>query len=87
MAIEIKVPMLAESISEASILSWHKKEGEHIRRGENLVDIETDKVVLEVPAPEDGILTKILVKEGVAVQSDTVIAYFEPQAAKSAAPA
>lgn len=87
MAIEIKVPMLAESISEASILSWHKKEGESIRRDENLVDIETDKVVLEVPAPEDGMLTKILVGEGAAVQTDTVIAYFEPQAAKSTAPA
>jgi 2-oxoglutarate dehydrogenase E2 component (dihydrolipoamide succinyltransferase) len=77
MAIEIKVPMLAESVSEASVLSWHKKEGDFVRRGENLVDIETDKVVLEVPAPEDGVLTQILVKEGESVQSGALLAYLE----------
>jgi 2-oxoglutarate dehydrogenase E2 component (dihydrolipoamide succinyltransferase) len=77
MAIEIKVPMLAESVSEASVLSWHKKEGDFVRRGENLVDIETDKVVLEVPAPEDGVLTQLLVKEGESVQSGALLAYLE----------
>jgi 2-oxoglutarate dehydrogenase E2 component (dihydrolipoamide succinyltransferase) len=80
MAIEIKVPMLAESVSEASVLSWHKKEGDFVRRGENLVDIETDKVVLEVPAPEDGVLTQLLVKEGESVQSGALLAYLESKA-------
>jgi 2-oxoglutarate dehydrogenase E2 component (dihydrolipoamide succinyltransferase) len=83
MAIAIKVPMLAESISEASVLSWHKKEGDAVQRGENLVDIETDKVVLEVPAPEDGILSQVLLKEGESVQSEAVLAYLEAQAASA----
>ncbi|MEE4329365.1 MAG: biotin/lipoyl-containing protein, partial [Wenzhouxiangella sp.] len=51
MSIEVKVPNLPESVSDATIAKWHKKPGDHIRRDENLVDLETDKVVLEVPAP------------------------------------
>ena len=60
MAIEIKVPVLPESVADATISAWHKKPGEFIKRDENLVDLETDKVVLEVPAPSDGILQEVL---------------------------
>ena len=58
--VEVKVPQLSESVSEATLLEWHKKEGEAVRRDENLIDIETDKVVLEVPSPVDGVLVKIV---------------------------
>ena len=60
MSIEVKVPPLPESVSEATIAAWHKKPGDKVRRDENLVDLETDKVVLEVPAPADGVLVEIL---------------------------
>jgi len=59
MSIEIKVPVLPESVADASIAVWHKQPGEPIAQDENLVDIETDKVVLEVVAPEDGVLEEI----------------------------
>ena len=55
MSIEVKVPVLPESVSDAVIATWHKKPGDAVRRDENLVDLETDKVVLEVPAPTDGV--------------------------------
>lgn len=71
---DIKVPMLAESVSEATLVSWHKQAGERIKRGENLIDIETDKVTLEITAPEDGTLEEILREGGSDVQSDEVIA-------------
>jgi hypothetical protein len=65
MSIEIKVPALPESVTDATLVAWHKKVGETVRRDENLVDLETDKVVLEVPAPADGVLQEIRVEDGV----------------------
>ena len=56
MTIEVKVPVLPESVSDATIATWHKKPGDAVKRDENLVDLETDKVVLDVPAPADGVL-------------------------------
>lgn len=79
MKIEIKVPQLPESVSEATILSWHKKIGEFVKREENLTDLETDKVVLELPAPENGALVEILVKPGDTVKSGQLIAYFDTE--------
>jgi 2-oxoglutarate dehydrogenase E2 component (dihydrolipoamide succinyltransferase) len=73
MSIEVKIPPLPESVSDAVIAAWHKKPGEHVRRDENLVDIETDKVVLEVPAPKDGILTDIVEAEGNTVVAGQLI--------------
>ena len=69
MSIEVKVPMLPESIADATVSTWHKKAGDRVSRDENLVDLETDKVMLEVPAPADGILKEILKKEGTGSQS------------------
>ena len=60
MIIDVKVPQLSESVAEATLVSWHKQEGQAVARDENLIDIETDKVVLELPAPEAGVLVKIL---------------------------
>ena len=74
MSIEIKVPMLPESVADATIVTWHKKPGEMVKRDENIVDLETDKVVLEVPAPDDGILGDILKKEGAVVKAGEIIA-------------
>ncbi|MGZ5120684.1 MAG: biotin/lipoyl-containing protein, partial [Burkholderiales bacterium] len=59
MLVEVKVPQLSESVAEATLLNWHKQAGQYVNRDENLVDIETDKVVLETPAPESGVLMKI----------------------------
>ncbi|MBV8031160.1 MAG: 2-oxoglutarate dehydrogenase complex dihydrolipoyllysine-residue succinyltransferase [Betaproteobacteria bacterium] len=83
--IDVKVPQLSESVSEATLLDWHKKEGEAVRRDENLIDIETDKVVLELPAPADGVLIKILRKAKDAVGSGDVIAQIDTEA-KAGAP-
>src|ERR671925_1761112 len=85
--IEVKVPQLSESVSEATLLDWHKKEGEPVKRDENLTDIETDKVVLELPAPSDGVPAKILKKDGDSVTSGEVIAVIDTEAKASAAPA
>ena len=87
--IEVKVPQLSESVAEATLLDWHKKEGEKVSRDENLIDIETDKVVLELPAPADGVLVKILKKARDSVGSGDVIAQIdtEGKAAAAAAPA
>jgi 2-oxoglutarate dehydrogenase E2 component (dihydrolipoamide succinyltransferase) len=74
MLIEVKVPQLSESVSEATLLAWHKKVGEPVKRDENLIDIETDKVVLELPAPADGVLTKIVKGDGGTVKAGEVIA-------------
>lgn len=60
MLVDVKVPVLSESVAEATLLSWHKKEGEQVDRDQNLIDVETDKVVLELPAPATGVLTKII---------------------------
>lgn len=73
MTIEIKVPVLPESVAEAKIAAWHKKPGDLVKRDENLVDIETDKVVLEVPATEDGVLEKIFMDAGASVNAKQVI--------------
>ena len=86
MRVEVKVPMLSESVAEATLLSWHKKAGEYVNRSENLIDIETDKVVLELPAPNAGVLTQILKKDGATVVSGEVIALIETEATASIAP-
>ena len=74
MSIEVRVPALPESVADATILSWHKRPGEAVIRGESLVDLETDKVVLEVPAPADGVLGEVFVKDGDTVQADALLA-------------
>jgi len=80
MLVEVKVPMLSESVAEATLVTWHKKTGEYVERSENLIDIETDKVVLELPAPSAGVLTQILKKDGATVASGEVIATIETEA-------
>jgi 2-oxoglutarate dehydrogenase E2 component (dihydrolipoamide succinyltransferase) len=87
MSIEVKVPVLPESVSDATIASWHKNPGDAVKRDENLVDLETDKVVLEVPAPADGVLKEIRAKQGDTVGSQDVIAVIEEGAVAQAAPA
>ena len=88
MRIEVKVPQLSESVAEATLVSWHKKEGEAVARDENLIDIETDKVVLELPAPGAGVLVKIIKGNGDLVTSGEVIATIDTDAkACAAAPA
>jgi len=74
MTIEVKVPVLPESVSDATIASWHKKPGDAVKRDENLVDLETDKVVLEVPAPVDGVLKEIKQDTGATVTSQQLLA-------------
>lgn len=86
MATEVKVPVLPESVSDATIASWHKKAGDAVKRDENLVDLETDKVVLEVPSPVDGVLKEIKFEEGATVTSQQLLAIIEEGAA-AAAPA
>ena len=88
MIVEVNVPVFAESITEGTLLAWHKKIGEAVARDEILVDIETDKVVLEVPAPQAGVLVEIIVNEGDTVTSQQVLAKIDTEAAAvSAAPA
>jgi len=77
MLIEVKVPVLSESISEATLVSWHKKEGDYVEEDENLVDLETDKVVLEVVAPKNGMLKEIRKGDGINVNSNEVIAVID----------
>ncbi|MHB1293043.1 MAG: 2-oxoglutarate dehydrogenase complex dihydrolipoyllysine-residue succinyltransferase [Sulfuricella sp.] len=79
MLVEVKIPVLSESISEASLLTWHKKVGDAVVRDENLIDVETDKVVLELPAPQSGVLTKIIKGDGLSVTSDEVIAMIDTE--------
>ena len=85
MSIEIKVPPLPESVSDATLVVWHKKAGESVARDENLVDLETDKVVLEVPAPSSGVLQEIKVQEGATVTAGDVLAILEEGTATAAA--
>jgi 2-oxoglutarate dehydrogenase E2 component (dihydrolipoamide succinyltransferase) len=80
MKLEIKVPQLPESVTEAVLLEFHKKVGEFIKRGENFLDLETDKVVLEVPVSEDGVITEICFPKGTVVKSGQVIAYLDTSA-------
>src|SRR5688572_4681006 len=82
MLVEVKVPQLSESVAEATLLSWHKQAGQYVNRDENLVDIETDKVVLETPAPESGVLTKIVKGDGGTVVSKEVIATIDTDGKK-----
>ena len=77
MSTEIKVPVLPESVADATVALWHKKPGDSIRRDENLVDLETDKVVLEVPSPVDGVVSKILRDTGETVISDELLGIIE----------
>ncbi|MBX2836511.1 MAG: 2-oxoglutarate dehydrogenase complex dihydrolipoyllysine-residue succinyltransferase [Gammaproteobacteria bacterium] len=87
MSTDIKVPTLPESVADALIVTWHKAEGDAISRDEVIVDIETDKVVLEVPAPVDGVLGKIVEPEGTTVSAHQIIGSIEAGAAVTAAPA
>jgi len=85
MTIEVKVPTLPESVADAVVVGWHKKAGDSIRRDEPLVDIETDKVVLEVPAPADGVLDEIIEQEGETVVADQLLAKMTAGAVADAA--
>jgi len=85
MLVEVKVPQLSESIAEATLLSWHKKQGEAVKRDENLIDIETDKVVLELPAPADGVLVSVSKGDGSTVVANEVIATINTEAQPTAA--
>ncbi|MEO8535915.1 MAG: 2-oxoglutarate dehydrogenase complex dihydrolipoyllysine-residue succinyltransferase [Betaproteobacteria bacterium] len=85
MKIEVKVPQLPESVAEATLVSWHKKAGDAVKRDENLIDVETDKVVLELPAPGDGVLAEIVRPDGSTVASNDIIAIIETGGKASAA--
>ena len=87
MIIEVKVPQLSESVSEGTLASWKKKVGEAVARDEIVIDIETDKVVLEVPSPDAGVITEVLKSDGETVTSGEVIARIDTEAkAGTAAP-
>ena len=79
MLIEVKVPQLSESVAEATLLSWHKKQGEFVRRDENLIDVETDKVVLELPAPDSGVLANVIKGDGSTVVGNEIIATIDTE--------
>ena len=85
--VDVKVPQLSESVTEATLLTWHKQVGEAVAEGENLVDIETDKVVLELPAGKSGVLTKIIKGDGEKVTSNELIAQIDTKAVAKAAAA
>ena len=78
MSIEIRVPPLPESVADATLIQWHRQPGEAVKRDENLADLETDKVVLELPAPADGVLSEVLVQAGEVVESEQLLARLEP---------
>ncbi|BAO29599.1 2-oxoglutarate dehydrogenase complex dihydrolipoyllysine-residue succinyltransferase [Sulfuritalea hydrogenivorans] len=80
MLIEVKVPQLSESVAEATLAAWHVKEGDAVTRDQNLIDIETDKVVLELPAPDSGVIVKIIKTNGESVASGEVIAHLDTEA-------
>ena len=84
MLIDVKVPQLSESVAEATLVTWHKKAGDYVKRDENLVDIETDKVVLETPAPDAGVLTAIIKGDGGTVTSNEIIARIDTEAKPAA---
>jgi 2-oxoglutarate dehydrogenase E2 component (dihydrolipoamide succinyltransferase) len=83
-SIEVKVPQLPESVADATLVTWHKKAGEAVERDENLVDLETDKVVLEVPSPTSGVIKEIMAEDGATVTSGQVLAVLEEGAAAAA---
>ncbi len=78
MTIEVKVPQLPESVTDATLIAWHKTAGQTVQRDENLVDLETDKVVLEVPAPVSGVIKEIQIENGTTVTSGQLLAILEP---------
>src|SRR5437879_2636829 len=80
MKIEVKVPVLPESVTEATLVNWHKKAGDTVKRDENLVDVETDKVVLELPAPDSGVLVELRKADGSTVAAQEVIAVIDTEA-------
>jgi len=84
--VEVKVPVLAESVSDATVLDWHKQPGDFVSRGDNLVDLETDKVTLEVPAPDDGMLKEILQLNGTTVLSGEILATIDTEAVRTNVP-
>lgn len=84
MSLEILVPSLPESVSDATLATWHKKPGEFVNKNDNLVDLETDKVVLEIPAPESGVLTEIIQQDGATVVAGELLALLEVQSAEGA---
>lgn len=77
MSIEVKVPMLPESVADATVVTWYKKPGERVKRDDNLVDLETDKVVLEVPAPADGVMGEIVKQAGTVVKAGEILAHLD----------
>jgi len=87
MSSEVRVPALPESVADATVLTWHKQPGEAIRKDDNLVDLETDKVVLEVPAPMDGVLTERLAAEGDVVEAEALLALIDSTATAATPPA
>ncbi len=87
MTVEIKVPGLPESVTDATVAKWYKSAGDAVSRDENLVDLETDKVMLEVPAPQDGVLEKIFFEEGSTVTADQVLAVIQAGASPQPKPA
>ena len=87
MIIDVKSPQLSESVSEATLVSWHRKIGEAVARDENLIDIETDKVVLELPAPAEGVLVEVIKADGATVVAGEVIARIDTEAVASVASA
>jgi 2-oxoglutarate dehydrogenase E2 component (dihydrolipoamide succinyltransferase) len=86
MTTEIRVPQLPESVADATLVAWHKQPGDTIKRDENLADLETDKVVLEVPAPANGVVREIKVQSGTVVTSGQLLAIIEEGAAAAASP-
>ena len=83
MTVDVKVPQLPESVTDATLVTWHKSPGESVKRDENLVDLETDKVVLEVPAPVSGVIKEVLIENGATVTSGALLATLEPGDVKS----
>lgn len=80
MIVEVKVPVLSESVSEGTLMSWHKKVGEYVERDEILIDVETDKVVLEVPSPQAGVLVEIIAQDGETVVAEQLLAKIDTEA-------
>ncbi|TAL46611.1 MAG: dihydrolipoamide succinyltransferase, partial [Methylovulum sp.] len=86
MSIEVRVPNLPESVSDATVVAWHKQAGDNVSKNESLVDLETDKVVLEVTAPESGIVSQILTADGAVVTGGELMALIEAGAVNAQAP-
>ncbi|MGA0026999.1 MAG: biotin/lipoyl-containing protein, partial [Steroidobacteraceae bacterium] len=86
MTVEVKVPQLPESVADATLVTWHKQPGDAVRRDENLADLETDKVVLEVPCPVDGVMGTVHVAAGATVIAGSLLAEVEEGAAAAPAP-